>query len=142
CAIASSTDKAIILYNVPGRTVANMLPATALRLANEFKNIVAIKEASGNLGQYMELVQGAPEHCTVLSGDDDLVLPQIAIGRHGVISVAANSFPKDFTGMVNAAIAHDMTTAQSLHYKLLGAIKALFAEGNPTGVKLVLAQQG
>lgn len=141
-AIASSTDKAIILYNVPGRTVANMLPATALRLANEFKNIVAIKEASGNLGQCMELVQGAPEHFTVLSGDDDLVLPQIAIGMHGVISVAANSFPKDFTGMVNAAIAHDMTTAQALHYKLLGAIKALFAEGNPTGVKFVLAQQG
>lgn len=141
-AIASSTDKSIILYNVPGRTVANMLPETTLRLANEFQNIVAIKEASGNLQQCMELVQGAPNHFSVLSGDDDLVLPQIAIGMNGVISVAANSFPADFSQMVKLALANDVQQAQKLHYKLLSAIKALFAEGNPTGVKYVLGKQG
>jgi len=141
-AIASATDKAIILYNVPGRTVTNMLPATALRLANEFKHIVAVKEASGNLGQCMELVQGAPAHFNVLSGDDDLVLPQIAIGMKGVISVAANSFPKQFTAMVNHALQHEIAAAQTLHYALLPATKLLFAEGNPTGVKYVLAQKG
>jgi len=141
-AIASATDKAIILYNVPGRTVTSMLPATALRLANEFQNIVAIKEASGNLAQCMELVEGAPAHFNVLSGDDDLVLPQIAIGMKGVISVAANSYPKQFTTMVNLALENDAKAAQPLHYALLPAIKLLFAEGNPTGVKYVLAQKG
>lgn len=139
-AIASATDKALILYNVPGRTVTNMLPATALRLANEFKNIVAIKEASGNLAQCMELVQGKPEHFAILSGDDDLVLPQLAIGMEGVISVAANCFTKDFTGIVNAGLAGNYEEARRLHYKLLNGIKLLFAEGNPAGVKCVLKQ--
>ena len=91
-AIAQATTKAIILYNVPGRTVTNMLPATTLRLANEFKHIVAVKEASGNMSQCMDLVQGKPSHFAVLSGDDDLVLPQVAIGMEGVISVAAVSY--------------------------------------------------
>lgn len=141
-AIAASTDKDIILYNVPGRTVTNMLPATTLRLAKDFANIVAIKEASGSMSQCMELVQGAPEHFVVLSGDDDLVLPQVAIGMNGVISVAANSFPKDFSKMVQLALGNDVVAAQALHYKLLPAIKALFAEGNPTGVKYVLHHYG
>lgn len=137
-AIASATDKPIILYNVPGRTVTNILPATALRLANEFPNIVAIKEASGNLAQCMDLVQGAPQHFAILSGDDDLVVPQISIGMQGVISVAANCFTKDFTGMVNAALEGNFTGACALHYKLLKSIRLLFAEGNPAGVKCVL----
>ncbi len=137
-AIASATDKPLILYNVPGRTVTNMLPATALRLADEFKNIVAIKEASGNLAQCMELVQGKPEHFAILSGDDDLVLPQLAIGMEGVISVAANCFTKDFTGIVNAGLAGNYDEAKRLHYKLLNGIRLLFAEGNPAGVKCVL----
>lgn len=137
-AIAQATTKPIILYNVPGRTVTNMLPATTLRLANEFKHIVAVKEASGNMGQCMELVQGKPAHFVVLSGDDDLVLPQIAIGMEGVISVAANCFTNDFTTLVNDALAGNYTNAQKLHYKLLEGIRLLFVEGNPAGVKCVL----
>lgn len=137
-AIAQATTKAIILYNVPGRTVTNMLPATTLRLANEFKHIVAVKEASGNMSQCMDLVQGKPSHFAVLSGDDDLVLPQVAIGMEGVISVAANCFTKDFTTMVNDAIAGHYNNSQQLHYKMLEGIRLLFAEGNPAGVKCVL----
>ncbi len=139
-AIATATDKPIILYNVPGRTVTNILPATALRLAHECKNIIAIKEASGNLAQCMELVKSKPEHFAVLSGDDDLVLPQIAIGMEGVISVAANCYTKDFTAMVDWALQGDFYKAQQLHYQLLDRIRLLFAEGNPTGVKYVLSK--
>ncbi|RYE24766.1 MAG: 4-hydroxy-tetrahydrodipicolinate synthase [Sphingobacteriales bacterium] len=141
-AIAEATTKPIILYNVPGRTVTNILPATALKLANEFKHIVAIKEASGNLAQCMELVQDKPAHFAILSGDDNLVLPQVAIGMEGVISVAANCYTKDFTTMVNSAIAGDYATARKLHYKLLHGIDLLFAEGNPAGVKFVLNEMG
>ena len=141
-ALAEATDKPIILYNVPGRTVANMLPATTLRLANKYKHIVAIKEASGNMAQCMELVQGAPDHFAVLSGDDNLIVPQLSIGFHGVISVAANSFPTDFCAMVNAGMQEDFATARKLHYKLLKGIDLLFAEGNPTGVKYVLHKAG
>ena len=137
-AIAEATDKDLILYNVPGRTVANMLPATTLRLANEFSNVVAVKEASGVMAQCMDLVDGAPDHFAVLSGDDDLVLPQIACGMDGVISVAANCFTNDFTGMVNAALSGDFVVSRALHYKLLNGIRLLFAEGNPAGVKCVL----
>lgn len=140
--IAQNTDKDIILYNVPGRTAANMQAATTLRLANEFKHIVAVKEASGNLAQCMDIVQGAPEHFAVLSGDDDLVLPQIASGMEGVISVAANCFTADFTGMVNNALQGNFDTARELHYKLLQGIRLLFAEGNPAGVKNVLHHMG
>lgn len=139
-AIAQATDKAIILYNVPGRTVSNILPATVIRLAKEFSNIVAIKEASGNLTQCMELIENKPAHFTVLSGDDDLVLSQIAIGMEGVISVAANCFTKDFTYMVNAALVNKFDKARDIHYKLLQGIRLLFAEGNPAGVKFVLQQ--
>lgn len=141
-AIAAATEKPIILYNVPGRTVSNMLPATSIRLANAFKNIVAIKEASGNMPQCMELVQDAPEHFTVLSGDDNLILPQLAIGFKGVISVAANSFPKYFCKMVQEGIAGNYGVARQLHYKLLKGIDLLFAEGNPTGVKYALHKAG
>lgn len=140
--LAKNTDKPIILYNVPGRTVANMAPATAIRLANEFKHIVAIKDASGNLAQGMELVQHAPAHFNVLSGDDNLFIAQAAIGFKGVISVAANCFAPQFCKMVNAALANDYNTARSEHYKLLKGIDLLFAEGNPTGVKYVLSHQG
>lgn len=141
-AIATATNKPIILYNVPGRTVTNILPATALRLANEFKNIVAIKEASGVFSQCMDLVQGKPEHFAVLSGDDDLVMPQIAIGFEGVISVAANCFTQDFTTMVNEALTGNMASAKTIHYSLLAKTRLLFAEGNPTGVKYVLSKMG
>ena len=141
-AIASATPLPIIIYNVPGRTVTNMLPATTLRLAQEFKHIVAVKEASGNMAQCMELVQGAPADFAVLSGDDDLVLPQMAIGMHGVISVAANCFTKDFSQMVHLARQGQFEAAKGLHYRLLKGINLLFAEGNPAGVKCVLQDMG
>ncbi len=137
-AIAEATDKDIILYNVPGRTGGNINCDTVVRLANDFKNIVAIKEAAGNMYQSMQLVQSLPSNFSILSGDDDLVLPQIAIGFDGVISVAANCFTTDFSNMVNAAKANDYKTARALHYKLLKGIGLLFAEGNPSGVKAVL----
>lgn len=137
-AIAEATDKPIILYNVPGRTVTNILPATAIRLANEFRHIVAIKEASGNMAQCMELIHNKPNNFVVLSGDDDLVLSQVAIGMEGVISVAANCFTKDFTYMVNAALVNKFDKARDIHYKLLDGIHLLFTEGNPAGVKCVL----
>lgn len=141
-AIAQATDKPIILYNVPGRTVANMQAATAIRLANEFKNIVAIKEASGNMAQCMELVQAAPEGFSILSGDDNLVLAQMAIGFKGVISVAANCYPKYFCKMVHDGLDGNYSTARQLHYKLLKGIDLLFAEGNPCGVKYALHKIG
>ena len=139
-AIATACKLPIILYNVPGRTAGNILPATAVRLANEFAHIVAIKEASGNMKQCMEYVQTAPAHFAILSGDDDLIVPQIAIGFSGVISVAANCFTKDFSTMVSAGLAGDFTTAKNLHYKLLKGIDLLFIEGNPAGAKCVLQE--
>jgi 4-hydroxy-tetrahydrodipicolinate synthase len=139
--IAEATDKPMILYNVPGRTGSNILPATAIRLATAFKNIVAIKEASGHMAQCMELIQNRPSGFAVLSGDDALTLPQIAVGFDGVISVAANCFSKDFAAMVKAALQGHYDWARSLHYKLLTGIDFLFAEGNPGGVKYVLSRQ-
>lgn len=140
--LAEATAKPIILYNVPGRTVTNILPETALRLANEFRHIAAIKEASGNIPQCMELVAKAPEHFTVLSGDDNLVLAQAAIGMKGLISVAANCYAPEFCKMVQHALHGEMEEARRLHYSLLRRIDLLFAEGNPTGVKYALHLQG
>ncbi|MBS1645085.1 MAG: 4-hydroxy-tetrahydrodipicolinate synthase [Bacteroidetes bacterium] len=141
-AIAGACKLPIILYNVPGRTVANMLPATVVRLAKDCPNIVAIKEASGNIPQCMELVATKPEGFVVLSGDDNLILPQMAVGFEGVISVAANCFTKDFCAMVKLGLNGDFAAARTLHYKLLSGIDLLFAEGNPTGVKFVLSEMG
>lgn len=141
-AIATATKLPIILYNVPGRTGSNMAPATVLRLANEFSNVVAIKEASGNLAQCMELVQGKPAHFAILSGDDDLFICQAAIGMQGVISVAANSYPKKFTTMVGHLLSGDYAKGRELHYQLIDGIRLLFAEGNPTGVKCTLDELG
>ncbi|MBL7765377.1 MAG: 4-hydroxy-tetrahydrodipicolinate synthase [Chitinophagaceae bacterium] len=141
-ALDKHTPKPIILYNVPGRTGSNMLSSTTLQLANECENIIAIKEASGNMKQCMELVQHRPKGFTLLSGDDDLVMAQIAVGFDGVISVAANCFTADFCEMVNSSLRHAFTHAQKLHYKLLDGIDLLFAEGNPAGVKCVLSEMG
>jgi 4-hydroxy-tetrahydrodipicolinate synthase len=136
------TPKPIILYNVPGRTGSNMSADTTLQLAEECEHIIGIKEASGNLVQGMELIHRRPKHFTVLSGDDNLTLGQIACGFDGVISVAANCFTADFCGMVKAALAHHMPHARQLHYRLLEGIDLLFAEGNPAGVKAVLHEMG
>lgn len=141
-AVADATKLPVILYNVPGRTITNILPQTVLRIAANCPNVVAIKEASGNLVQCMELIAQKPKDFTVLSGDDNLVVPQISIGMEGVISVAANCFTKDFTSMVNAALEGDFNAAKALHYKLLPGVDLLFVEGNPAGVKRALAYQG
>lgn len=141
-AVAQATTLPVILYNVPGRTAGNILPATAVRLATDFNNIVAIKEASGNMLQFMDYVQAMPKGFELLSGDDNLVLPQIAVGFDGVISVAANSYTKDFTSMVNAAREGDFAKSRALHYKLLKGMDLLFAEGNPAGVKCALQLMG
>lgn len=141
-AVAAATSKPIILYNVPGRTGSNLLPATALRLAADCNNIIAIKEASGNIVQCMELLQNKPDDFTVLSGDDNLVLAQMAIGMEGIISVAANCFIKEMTDMINLAIVGKFDKARKVHYKLLTGLDLLFVEGNPPGVKYVLSKQG
>ena len=139
-AVAEATNKDIILYNVPGRTGGNILPATVLRLAKDFKNIVGIKEASGNIVQCMELIRIMPESFIVMSGDDNLVLAHMAIGMQGIISVAANCCPNDFTELVNLTMINKLDKARKLHYKLLPGIDLLFADGNPSGVKYVLSQ--
>ena len=141
-ALAEATNKSIILYNVPGRTGSNLLPATVLRLAADCPNIIGMKEASGNIVQCMELLQHKPEDFIVLSGDDNLVLAQMAIGMEGIISVAANCFTKEMTDMINLAIVGKFDKARKVHYKLLTGIDLLFAEGSPAGVKSVLKQQG
>lgn len=137
--IAGATSKPILLYNVPGRTGSNILPATVLRLATECKNIIGIKDACGSIPQCMEMLREAPANFLVLSGDDNLVLAQMAMGMEGVISVAANCFPKEMTEMVNLAMVNKYDKARKAMYKLLEGIDLLFAEGNPAGVKCVLA---
>lgn len=140
--ISAATDLPIILYNVPGRTGSNMAAETTLRIANEVPHAVAIKEASGNLEQAMTIVLGAPEGFDVLSGDDNLTLPLVACGAHGVISVSGQAFPKTFSQMVRDARAGTMDAAQVGHYAMLGFTQQLFAEGNPGGIKSALAHLG
>jgi len=139
-AISEASSLPIILYNVPGRTSSNILPATTLRLANDFENIIAVKEAAGDLEQCMEIITNKPADFLVISGDDALTLPLIACGGDGVISVLANAFPKGFSDMVSAAIANDMVNARALHYKYFEMIHYLFVEGNPAGVKAALKE--
>lgn len=136
--ISKVSPKPIILYNVPGRTGSNMLPSTTIRLANDFENIIAIKEASGNMGQIMQIIKNRPTDFLVISGDDGITLPMIACGAEGVISVVANVFPKEFSEMVNLCLEGKFTQAQVNHYKLVDIIDMLFAEGNPGGAKAVL----
>ena len=138
--IASCTDLPIILYNVPGRTGSNVLPETTLALS-EISNIVAMKEASGNMEQIMEIIRQRPEGFGVLSGDDALTMPLIAAGADGVISVVANAFPKRFSEMVHASMKGDLAAARKAHYALLPITKMFFEEGNPGGVKASLAAQ-
>jgi 4-hydroxy-tetrahydrodipicolinate synthase len=117
-----------------------MLASTTVRIANDCKKVIAIKEAAGNMVQSMELAKLLPETFTILSGDDDLVMPQIACGFDGVISVAANCFTKDFCNMINLSLEYKFTEARKIHYKLLPGIDLLFVEGNPAGVKCVLTE--
>ncbi len=141
-ALASATAKPIILYNVPGRTGSNIAASTTIRLANDFSNINGIKEASGNMNQCMQILRDKPQDFLVVSGDDNLGLAQIACGMRGVISVAANCFPKDFSAMVAAALEDDFDTARRFNNILLQGYDILFAENNPAGVKAFLAELG
>lgn len=140
--IAEASPKPVIIYNVPSRTGSNVTAETTLRLANECENIGGIKEASGNMLQCMYIIQGRPENFLVVSGDDQLTLPLIACGMDGVISVAANYCPKDFSAMVDFALASNFEKARELHYKLLNANDLLYLENNPAGVKAFLAEMG
>lgn len=139
--LASCTPLPIILYNVPGRTASNVSAATTLELA-KIDNIVAMKEASGDFSQIMEIVQNKPEGFDVLSGDDAITMPMMAVGVTGVISVVANAYPKRFAEMVHAAANDDMDLARAAHYDLLPVTHMLFEEGNPGGVKVALEKQG
>ena len=136
--IANRSPVPVILYNVPGRTSSNISAETTLRLAYDIDNIIGIKEASGDLEQCMDIIKNKPEGFLVISGDDALTLPLIAIGADGVISVVANIFPEDFSGLVNSALRGNMKLAREYHYKLIDIIENLFVEGNPAGVKAAM----
>ncbi len=139
--IAGCTNLPIILYNVPGRTGSNMLPATTLELA-KVPNIVAVKEASGNMEQIMEIIRLKPQGFDVISGDDALTLPLIATGAAGVISVVNNAFPEKFNQMVHESLEGNFAPAREKHLDLLPVTKMLFEEGNPGGVKVALETRG
>ena len=141
-AVAAATSLPVIIYNVPGRTGANMLPDTVLRLAQDVPNIRGIKEASGKYDQVSEILRRAPEGFTVLSGDDDMTLAFMATGAHGVVSVASNVAPKEVTEMVEAVQRGDYDSARALHHRLFPLFKACFVETSPIPAKVALAQMG
>lgn len=139
---AEACPAPVILYNVPGRTGSNITADTTLRLAHKVNNIAGIKEASGNMIQCMHILKDCPEDFLVVSGDDHLTLPLIACGMDGVISVAANCFPADFSQMVRFALSSNFSEARPLHNKCLEGNDLLFAENNPAGVKAFLSEMG
>ena len=141
-AVAASTSLPIVIYNVPGRTGANMLPDTVIRLAHDVPNIRGIKEASGKYDQVSEILRRAPEGFAVLSGDDDMTLAFMATGAHGVISVASNIAPKEVSAMTEALMRDDLAEARVLHHRLFPLFKACFVESNPIPAKAALAQLG
>jgi len=141
-AISDACPVDIILYNVPGRTSSNMSAETTLRLANDFTNIVSVKEASGDMEQIMQILRDKPSGFKVLSGDDALTLPMVLMGAEGVISVQAMAQPKEFSEMVRQGLKGDLEKSRALHYPQLEIIDNLFAEGNPAGVKACLKIKG
>lgn len=141
-AIAKNSPLPIILYNVPGRTGVNMSAETTLRLANDFPNIYAVKEASGNFAQIDDIIKNKPDNFLVISGDDGITFPLITLGAVGVISVIGNAFPKEFSRMVRLALSGDYDSSRSIHYKFTELINLLFVEGNPAGIKSMLAIMG
>ena len=141
-AISENCEVPIILYNVPGRTSSNISAETTLRLAEDFENIIAIKEASGNLEQCMQIVSAKPDDFLVISGEDALTLPMIAMGMDGVISVIANVEPRIYSSMVKLALEAQFDSARDFHYRAMKLIPLLFREGNPAGVKAALAAKG
>lgn len=141
-ALSKASPLPIILYNVPGRTASNMLPETVIRLANDFDNIVAIKEAAGDMVQAMRLISGCPKDFLIISGDDMIALPMILAGGAGVISVIGEGFPKGFSEMVRLGLDKKADEAYKIHYKITPAIDHIFAEGNPAGIKAVFKKLG
>lgn len=137
-AIAEVSTIPIILYNVPGRTSSNMLPETTLRLARDFENIVAVKEAGNNVGQYLQLLKNKPEDFLVISGDDDLALGVVLAGGAGVISVIGQALPKEFSKMIRLGLEGKAKEAYKLHFKLMDITSYIFSENNPAGIKAVL----
>ncbi len=140
--VAEASPLPVIMYNVPGRTGVNLTAETTLAIANECPNIIGIKEASGNIGQVMEILRTRPAGFRVISGDDALTLPMLALGADGVISVIANALPNEMSSMVRLAMKGDLKKALPLHYRMLPLINAIFEEGNPTGIKTLLEIQG
>ena len=141
-AIAKASPIPVILYNVPGRTASNMLPSTVLRLANEFSNIIGIKEAAGDIVQAMKIIQGKPKDFLVISGDDMITLPMVLAGGSGVISVIGEGFPKEFSQMVRLGLERKVDEAYELHYKIADATDMIFEQGNPAGIKQVFKALG
>jgi len=140
--ISESSPVPVIIYNVPGRTGVNIAPETTVQLAQECPNIIGIKEASGNIAQVMQIMRNKPDDFAVISGDDALTYPMIALGATGVISVIANALPQEMSTMVKLALKGDWKKALPLHYKLLPMMNAIFEDGNPTGVKALLEIEG
>src|SRR5258706_1234737 len=140
-AIAEAVDKPLMLYNVPGRTGANLEPATLARLA-EVPNIAAVKEASGNMSQIADVLNAVPETFLVFSGDDAITLPVIALGGVGIVSVASNEIPREMADLTRAALSNDWDTARKIHRKYLPLMQVNFIESNPLPVKAVLAMMG
>jgi len=141
-AIATATEKPIILYNVPGRTGTNIEAATTLKLANECDNIIGIKEASADLNQIIQIIANKPAGFLVISGDDAFTIPILAVGGNGLISVIGNAFPKDWTTIVEQALSQNFDSARSVFYKYINLLEGVYREGNPTGIKYAMNQLG
>ena len=136
-AISEASPIDVILYNVPGRTSKNIEVETTLRLANDFKNVIGVKEAGNNMSQYLELIKNKPEDFLIISGDDDLALGVTLAGGSGVISVIGQAFPKEFSNMIRLGLKGDAKESYKLHYKLMDIISFIFEENNPAGIKAV-----
>ncbi|QZK90194.1 4-hydroxy-tetrahydrodipicolinate synthase [Flavobacterium sp. CHNK8] len=141
-AVAEASPIPVILYNVPGRTASNMLPSTVLRLAHEFKNVVAIKEAAGDLVQAMQLIQNKPSEFLVISGDDMIALPMVLAGGAGVISVIGQGFPREFSNMIRLGLERKVDEAFKTQYLLADSIDMIFEQGNPAGIKQIFQSLG
>ncbi|WP_289658499.1 4-hydroxy-tetrahydrodipicolinate synthase [Flavobacterium panacagri] len=141
-AIAEASPVPVILYNVPGRTSSNMLPSTVVRLANDFENVVAIKEAAGDMAQAMQIIKNAPKDFLVISGDDMLALPIVLAGGAGVISVIGQGFPKEFSEMIRLGLNKKAADAFKTHYFLSDSIDMIFEQGNPAGIKQIFQALG
>jgi 4-hydroxy-tetrahydrodipicolinate synthase len=141
-AIAEASPLPILLYNVPGRTGSNMSAETTVRLAKDFKNIIGIKEASGNFDQFNQIMRDKPEDFLFISGDDPVTLPMIAMGAVGVISVVGNAIPRQFSEMISTCLSGDFKAAQQSHYQFIEFTRLMFAEGSPGGVKTALKHLG